>query len=94
MKHLIAVALIALFAFTPVAQADDALDALAAKAARGAIEQFKDDKIQEDAIAVTVIDLRDASKPRTGNFRGAQDIGNVAVAECAVGRSDADVPVG
>jgi hypothetical protein len=29
-----------------------------------------------------------------GNFRGAQDIGNVTVAECAVGRSDADVLVG
>jgi len=69
MKHPIAVALIALFAFTSVAQADEALDALATKAARDAIEQFKDEKIKEDEIAVTVIDLRDSANPRTGSFR-------------------------
>ena len=70
MKQPIAVALIALFAFTSPCHADEALDALATKAARDAIEQFKDDKIKEDEIAVTVIDLRDASNPSTGNFRG------------------------
>jgi hypothetical protein len=70
MKHFIAVVLIALFAFTSDAQADDALDALAATAARNAIEQFKDEKIKEDEIAVTVIDLRDSAKPRSGSFRG------------------------
>jgi hypothetical protein len=70
MKQPIAVALIALFAFTSAAQADDALDALATKAARDAIQQFKDEQLKEDEIAVTVIDLRAASKPRSGSFRG------------------------
>lgn len=72
MKQPIAIALIALFAVTSFARAEDALDALATKAARDVMEQFKDDKIKDDDIAVTVIDLRDAATPRTGSFRGDQ----------------------
>ena len=72
MKQPIAITLIALFTFTTFAHADEALDALATKAARDAIEKFKDDKIKEDEVAVTIIDLRDTSNPRIGSFRGDQ----------------------
>src|SRR5688500_19454585 len=70
MKSGIALVLLAVLGVTSVCRADEALDALATKAAREAIEQFKDEKLKEDDLAVTVIDLRDAAKPRTGSFRG------------------------
>jgi beta-lactamase class A len=46
------------------------LDQFAATAARAAIEKFADDKIREQDLAVTVIDLRDPQHPRSGSFRG------------------------
>jgi beta-lactamase class A len=67
-----AAVLLVFLAFTSLCRADAALDALATKAARDAIEQFKDDKIKESEIAVTVIDLHDAANPRSGSFRGDQ----------------------
>lgn len=65
---------IALAAAPGPASAAEALDALAEKAARTAIEQFNDDKLTEDALAITVIDLRDPAALRRGSFRGDEPI--------------------
>jgi beta-lactamase class A len=72
MRHAIATGLVLLLTITSTvrAAADEAMDAIATKAARAAIEAFPDEKIADDQIAVTVIDLRDADHPRTGSFRG------------------------
>jgi hypothetical protein len=44
-------------------------DALAA-GVRATCEQFQDEKLREDELAVTIIDLRDADNLRSGSFRG------------------------
>jgi hypothetical protein len=72
MTSRIAAVLFAIFALVSTCSADEALDALAMKAAHDAIEQFKADKLEENNLAITVIDLRDPANPRTGSFRGDQ----------------------
>ncbi|MEA2735905.1 MAG: hypothetical protein QOE14_2356 [Humisphaera sp.] len=72
MKQAIVFLLALLLVATSAARAEEALDVLATKAARDAIERFKDEKLKEDELAVTVIDLRDRDQPRTGSFRGDQ----------------------
>jgi len=69
---IVAAVLVAIVGLNSVCHADETLDALATKAARDAIEEFKDDKIKPDELAVTVIDLRDSANPRTGSYRGDQ----------------------
>ena len=74
MKHAIATVLVTVLALAAPCRADEALDALATKAARDAVEQFKAEKLKEDELAVTVIDLRDRDNPRTGSFRGNEPV--------------------
>jgi hypothetical protein len=74
MTSRIAAALFVIFALVSTCSADDALDALATKAARDAIEQFKADKLKDDDLAITVVDLSDPANVRTGSFRGDQPI--------------------
>jgi beta-lactamase class A len=49
---------------------DDGLTSMVAKTIKDACDQFKDQKLEEKDVAVTVIDLKDADHPRTGSFRG------------------------
>lgn len=49
-------------------QADSTLDALAADAVRKAQELHQD--VNDDQVAVTVVDLHDPASPRRGSFRG------------------------
>lgn len=65
---------IMLVAAPGLARAAEALDALAALAAKNAIAHFQDDKVTEDALAITVIDLRDPAALRQGGFRGSEPI--------------------
>lgn len=48
------------------------LDAMASNAVKAAQEQFNNEAIKDDDIAVTVIDLHDADHPKTGSYRGDQ----------------------
>ena len=57
-----------------VSRAQEPLDALATKAARDAIAQFKEDKLTEEQLAVSVIDLSDPANVRRGSFRGQEPI--------------------
>jgi hypothetical protein len=50
------------------------LDAMVGDAVKTTCEQFKSAKLNQDDVAVTVIDLRDAAAPRRGSFRGDQPI--------------------
>jgi beta-lactamase class A len=54
--------------------ADHSLNDVVASAVRRAQSQFPDEKLRDEDVAVTVIDLRDPAKPRTGSFRGAEPI--------------------
>lgn len=56
------------------AAADDELNEVAASAVRRTQTRFPDEKLKDEDVAVTVIDLRDAAKPRTGSFRGGEPI--------------------
>ena len=53
---------------------DDALTQLAKKVAADAMEQFKEQKLDADDFAITVIDLRNADKLISGGYRGDQGI--------------------
>jgi beta-lactamase class A len=73
------VLLLPIVIFMQTAQADTAapssnaaLNNAIADAVRATRAEFSDANIKDDAIAVTVIDLRDAGKPVTGSFRGDQ----------------------
>jgi beta-lactamase class A len=72
MHRAIAIGLFIVLGITSAVRADEAMDALASKAARDVIEKFKDEKIADDQLAITFIDLRDPANPRAGNFRGDQ----------------------
>ena len=63
-----------LFLSTSAVRAADDLNEVVASAVHGAQSQFASDKLKDDDVAVTVIDLRDPAKPRTGSFRGTAAI--------------------
>ena len=50
------------------------LDDVATGAVRSVQERFPDAKLNDDDVAVTVLDLRDASNVRAGHFRGNEPI--------------------
>jgi hypothetical protein len=56
------------------AQPGGRLDAAATRVAEEALEQFKDDKLKAEDLAITLVDLRDPSNPAFGNFRGDEPI--------------------
>lgn len=51
-----------------------ALQSLVERAAREAVGKFADKNLKESQLAVTVIDLRDPSRPAWGSFRGDERI--------------------
>jgi hypothetical protein len=61
---------------SPVADAtpDPALQQLVDEAARVTLEKFKDKKLLESNLAVTLIDLSDRGQPRRASFRGGEPI--------------------
>jgi hypothetical protein len=65
-------ALAALLVLIDPTSAAAPLDEQVKKAVAETIGEFKDAKVTEDQVAVTVIDLRDTRAPRTGSFRGDQ----------------------
>jgi hypothetical protein len=71
MRTLVVLCLMMMFGVTSLA-AD--LDGLVHRAVRETREQFAEHKVDDDALAVTVIDMRDRPQPRTGSFRGTEPI--------------------
>jgi beta-lactamase class A len=56
------------------ATTDAALQQLVDEAARVTLEKFKDKKLAEGNLAITLIDLSDRDKPRQANFRGNEPV--------------------
>jgi hypothetical protein len=67
---LVALANVASFATTIDIKPDPRLNDRAAAAVRETCGQFRDEKLREDELALTLIDLRDAGNLRSGSFRG------------------------
>lgn len=53
---------------------DAALQHLVEEAARETLEKFKDKKLQENNLAITLIDLSDPQRPLQASFRGGEPI--------------------
>jgi hypothetical protein len=53
---------------------DPALQELVNEAARVTLDKFKDKKLQESNLAITLIDLSNPQRPLQGNFRGSEPI--------------------
>lgn len=53
---------------------DPALQELVNRAAREAIEKFKDKKLQESNLAITLIDLTNKERPLQASFRGSEPV--------------------
>ena len=52
----------------------DSLQALVNEAAHSALDKFADQKLTENQLSITLIDLRDAQHPLTASFRGNERI--------------------
>jgi hypothetical protein len=64
-----------LLSATPAARAaGDDLNEVVASAVKQAQSKFPGEKLKDQDVAVTLIDLRDPAKPRTGSFRGGEPI--------------------
>src|SRR5438309_120447 len=50
------------------------LQALVDQAAKTTLEKFADKKLTDNQIAITLIDLRDAQRPRQASFRGNERV--------------------
>ena len=61
------------------AAASPALQALVDEAARETLQRFKDKKLAENQLAITVIDLRDAHHPAQASYRGEERIYTASV---------------
>jgi hypothetical protein len=59
-------------ALSPVA--DKTLQEVVDEAARVTLEKFKDKKLEEKNLAITLIDLRDPQRPTRASFRGGEPI--------------------
>jgi beta-lactamase class A len=55
---------------SPASVAAPDVQALVDRAAQTALERFRDEKLQPEQLAITLIDLRDADRPRRGSYRG------------------------
>jgi beta-lactamase class A len=53
---------------------DPALQDLVNRAAREALEKFKDKKLEESNLAITLIDLSDPQRPLQASFRGSEPV--------------------
>jgi beta-lactamase class A len=63
--------------FTTVAS--PALQVIVDEAARETLQRFRDKKLAENELAITLIDLRDASRPVQASFRGEERIYTASV---------------
>ncbi|HKQ99235.1 MAG TPA: serine hydrolase [Pyrinomonadaceae bacterium] len=70
---LLAPAVISL-AQSPGPSPDQGLQALVNEAARVTLEKFKDKKLEDSNLAITLIDLTDSQRPLQASFRGAEPI--------------------
>jgi beta-lactamase class A len=61
------------------AASSPALQAIVEEAARETLRRFGDRKLAENQLAITLIDLRDAERPVTANFRGEERIYTASV---------------
>jgi beta-lactamase class A len=55
-------------------RADAALQEIVNEAARAALERFREQKLEEKNLAITLIDLRDSQRPVQASFRGNEPI--------------------
>lgn len=55
-------------------RASSALQEIVNEAARAALERFREQKLEEKNLAITLIDLRDAQRPVQASFRGNEPI--------------------
>src|SRR5438045_6959224 len=62
-----------LFFYVPIA-AQPSLQDLVNRAAKTALERFADKKLQQDQLSITLIDLRDPTRPATASFRGNERV--------------------
>ncbi|HLL72850.1 MAG TPA: serine hydrolase [Pyrinomonadaceae bacterium] len=62
-----------------VAVPSPALQALVDEAARETLQKFRDKKLAENQLAITLIDLRDAERPAQASFRGEERIYTASV---------------
>jgi beta-lactamase class A len=61
------------------ATSSPALQAIVDEAARETLRRFKDKKLAENQLAITLIDLRDAERPALASFRGEERIYTASV---------------
>ena len=81
----IGITILACLMFSPVSNAqaqsayqnlaaDPALQSLVNEAARATLAQYKDKKLAEENLAITLIDLSDPARPAQASFRGGEPI--------------------
>jgi beta-lactamase class A len=72
-KRLIVLAAILSFSVSAAAQ-QSSLQDLVNRAAKTTLDRFADKKLQESELSITLIDLRDSSRPVTASFRGNERV--------------------
>jgi beta-lactamase class A len=72
-KRLIVLAAILSFSVAAAAQ-QSSLEDLVNRAAKTTLDRFADKKLQESELSITLIDLRDPSRPVTASFRGNERV--------------------
>jgi beta-lactamase class A len=72
-KRLIVLAAILSFSVSAAAQ-QSSLQDLVNRAAKTTLDRFADKKLQESELSITLIDLRDPSRPVTASFRGNERV--------------------
>jgi beta-lactamase class A len=73
-KTLTAVCALLLLCSSVNAQQKTSLQELVDRAAKTTIERFADQKLREDQLSITLIDLRDPKSPVTASFRGNERV--------------------
>jgi beta-lactamase class A len=73
-KTFAAVCALLLLSISSAAQQTTSLQDLVDKAAKTTIEQFAGQKLSEDQLSITLIDMRDPKRPVTASFRGNERV--------------------
>lgn len=73
-KTLTAIGVLLLLCSLVNAQQPTTLQGLVDRAAKQTVERFADQKLREDQLSITLIDLRDPKRPLTASFRGNERV--------------------
>ena len=73
-KTLIAICALLLLCSSVNAQQKTSLQELVDRAAKTTVERFADQKLREDELSITLIDMRDPKQPVTASFRGNERV--------------------